>query len=89
VVPRAVLDAVVKRKFPSPRQKSNPRTPIVQAVAQSYNIRNFTSNYSFHIIFLISEEISRRIFDRPLKICEEKLVNERSQQATVNEVQLH
>jgi hypothetical protein len=27
--PRAVLDAVVKRKIPSPRRKSNPRTPIV------------------------------------------------------------
>jgi hypothetical protein len=27
---RAVLDAVVKRKIPSPRRKSNPRSPIVQ-----------------------------------------------------------
>jgi hypothetical protein len=32
---RAVLDAVVKRKIPSPRRESNPRTPIVQVVAQS------------------------------------------------------
>jgi hypothetical protein len=31
---RAVLEAVVKRKIPSPRRKSNPRTPIVQPVAQ-------------------------------------------------------
>jgi len=31
---RAVLDAVVKRKIPSPRGKSNPKTPIVQPVAQ-------------------------------------------------------
>jgi hypothetical protein len=30
--PRAVLDAVVKRKIPSPRRESNPRTPIVQPV---------------------------------------------------------
>jgi hypothetical protein len=30
------LDAVVKRKIPSPRRESNPRTPIVQAVAQRY-----------------------------------------------------
>jgi hypothetical protein len=30
VGPRAVLDAMVKRKFPSPRRESNPRTPIVQ-----------------------------------------------------------
>jgi hypothetical protein len=33
VGPRAVLDAVVKRKFPSPRREPNPRTPIVQPVA--------------------------------------------------------
>jgi hypothetical protein len=33
---RAVLDAVVKRKIPSPRRESNPRTPIVQPVAQLY-----------------------------------------------------
>jgi hypothetical protein len=26
---RAVLDAVVKRKIPSPRRESNPRTPII------------------------------------------------------------
>jgi hypothetical protein len=30
---RAVLDPVVKRKVPSPRRDSNPRTPIVQPVA--------------------------------------------------------
>jgi hypothetical protein len=33
---RAILDAVVKRKIPSPRRESNPRTPIVQPVAQCY-----------------------------------------------------
>jgi hypothetical protein len=36
VGPRAVLYAVVKRKIPSPRRESNPRTPIVQSVAQRY-----------------------------------------------------
>jgi hypothetical protein len=36
VGPRAVLDAVMKRKIPSPRRESNPRTPIVQPVAQRY-----------------------------------------------------
>jgi hypothetical protein len=36
VGPRAVLDAVVKRKIPSPRRESNPRTPIVQLVTQRY-----------------------------------------------------
>jgi hypothetical protein len=34
VGPRAVLDAVVERKISSPRRESNPRTPIVQPVAQ-------------------------------------------------------
>jgi len=34
VGPRAVLDAVEKRKIPSPCQESNPRTPNVQPVAQ-------------------------------------------------------
>jgi hypothetical protein len=36
VDPRAVLDTVVKRKIPSPRRESNPRTQIVQPVAQRY-----------------------------------------------------
>jgi hypothetical protein len=33
VGPRSVLDAVVKRKIPSPRRESNPRTAFVQPVA--------------------------------------------------------
>jgi hypothetical protein len=33
---RAVLDAVVKRKIPSPRRESNPRIPIVQLIAHCY-----------------------------------------------------
>jgi hypothetical protein len=33
VGPRAVLDVVVKRKIPSLRRESNPRTPIVQPLA--------------------------------------------------------
>jgi hypothetical protein len=36
VGPRAVLEAVVKRKIPSFRRESNPRTWIVQPVAQIY-----------------------------------------------------
>jgi hypothetical protein len=36
VGPRAVLDTVGKRKIPSPRWESNPRTPIVQPVVQRY-----------------------------------------------------
>jgi hypothetical protein len=38
VGPRAVLDAAVKRKIPSSSRKSNPRTPIVQPIAQRYII---------------------------------------------------
>jgi hypothetical protein len=37
VGPRAVLDPVM-RKIPRPRRESNPRTPIVQSVAQTYLI---------------------------------------------------
>jgi hypothetical protein len=36
VGPRAVLNAVVKRKIPSPCRESNPRTPTVQPVPQRY-----------------------------------------------------
>jgi hypothetical protein len=36
VDPRDVPDVVVRRKIPSPRRESNPRTPIVQPVAQCY-----------------------------------------------------
>jgi hypothetical protein len=35
VGPRAVLDAVVKRKIPSSRRESNSRTPSIQPVAQT------------------------------------------------------
>jgi hypothetical protein len=36
VGPRAVLDTVVKREIPIHCRQSNPRTPIVQPVAQRY-----------------------------------------------------
>jgi len=39
VGPRAVLDAVVKRKIPSPSpQESDPKTSIVQPATQHYTI---------------------------------------------------
>jgi hypothetical protein len=44
VGPRAVQNAVVKREIPSPRRKSNPRTPIVQPVAQRYTETVFFNN---------------------------------------------
>jgi hypothetical protein len=37
VGPKAVLYALVKRKIPSPRRESNPRTPIIQPIAQRYH----------------------------------------------------
>jgi hypothetical protein len=41
VSPRAVLDAVVKRKIPSPCRESNPRTQIVQSLYRGYiDIKN-------------------------------------------------
>jgi hypothetical protein len=46
VGPRAVLDAVVKRKIHSPRRESNPRTPIVQPVAQRYTDWAITALYN-------------------------------------------
>jgi hypothetical protein len=44
--PRAVVEAVVKRKIPSPRRESNPRTPIVQSVAQRYTDWAITALHS-------------------------------------------
>jgi hypothetical protein len=38
--PRDILDAVVKRKIPSPSRESNPRTPIIQPVALINKIRD-------------------------------------------------
>jgi hypothetical protein len=57
VGPRAVLDAVMKRKIPSPRRESNPRTPIVQTVAQCSNysvISLLTTTYKILPSILIS-----------------------------------
>jgi hypothetical protein len=36
VGPRAVLDALLKRKILNTCRESNPRTPIVQPIAQRY-----------------------------------------------------
>jgi hypothetical protein len=48
--PRAVLDTVVKRKFPSPRRESNSRTPITQPVAQRYADWAITALYWANIL---------------------------------------
>jgi hypothetical protein len=52
VGPRAVLDAVVMRKIPIPRQESNPRTPIVQIVAQRYTEWAITALLRFFLLIL-------------------------------------
>jgi hypothetical protein len=44
---------VVKRKIPSPRRESNPRTPIVLPVAQRYTDRAITTLIIIIIILII------------------------------------
>jgi hypothetical protein len=39
VGPGAVLDLVVKRKIPSPRRESKPRTLIILPVGQRFNLK--------------------------------------------------
>jgi hypothetical protein len=36
VGPRVILDAVAKRKIPSPHEELNSRTPIIQPISQHY-----------------------------------------------------
>jgi hypothetical protein len=54
VGPRTVLDVVVKRKIPSPRRESNPRTPIVQPVAQA--VTENSSSVHLMLTYLISRQ---------------------------------
>jgi hypothetical protein len=44
----AILDAVVKRKIPSPRRESKPRTLIVQPISQRYTDWAITALTSFY-----------------------------------------
>jgi hypothetical protein len=50
--PRAVSNVVVKRKIPSPSRESDPRTPIVQPVAQRYTDWAITALYTHTISFV-------------------------------------
>jgi hypothetical protein len=65
---RAVLDVVVKRIIHSPRRESNPRTPVIQPVAQRYTDRAIS-----HILYLhrtISNTVVLYIFTiRFSKVC--------------------
>jgi hypothetical protein len=58
VGPRAVLDAVVKRKIPSPGRESNPRTPIFQPIAQRYTDWAITALLSYSKSQLTSETMT-------------------------------
>jgi hypothetical protein len=56
VDPRAGLDAVVERKIPNPRRESNPRTPIIHPVAQSYTDFTFLcSDGKFYLLQFLYE----------------------------------
>jgi hypothetical protein len=61
VGPRAVLDAVVKRKIPSSRRESNRRTPIVQPVAQREIIKNNFNLFSLLVSYFISRRFLKCI----------------------------
>jgi hypothetical protein len=54
VGPRAVLDAVLKRKIPNSRWECNPRTPIVQPVAQRYTDWDNTALHRYALLAQIS-----------------------------------
>jgi hypothetical protein len=73
VGPRAVLDAVAKRKIPSPRWESNYRTPIVQLVAQRYTDWAITATKT-HKVFLFNSAQFSLITDNPKQpILEKKM----------------
>jgi len=48
---RAVLDAVLKRKIPSPCWEWNPRTPIVQPIAQRMLLTQDGNLYIYTLIW--------------------------------------
>jgi hypothetical protein len=68
VGPRAVLDAVVKRKIPSPRRESNPRTPIVQPVTQSYTDWAITDLKSYSHSFVIYKPLAENATDLSTRV---------------------
>jgi hypothetical protein len=54
VGPRAVLDAVVKRKIPSPHRESNPRTPIVQPRSPALYGLSYHGSFVIVIVVIVS-----------------------------------
>jgi hypothetical protein len=59
VGPSAVLDTVVMRKILSARRESNPRTPVVQAIAQRYTDWVITALRSSVLIFRYETEMTK------------------------------
>jgi hypothetical protein len=58
VSPRAVLDAVAKRKVPSPRRESNPRTPIIRPIALRYTDWAITAHHiPLRFILILSSHL--------------------------------
>jgi hypothetical protein len=60
VGPRIVLDTVVRRKIPSLRRESKPRTPIVQPLAQRYTdwaitASNFLTDWARALLHGVSQ----------------------------------
>jgi hypothetical protein len=64
VGPRAVQNAVVKRKIPSPRWESNPRIPIVQPIAQQ--LYQLSYHGSSNDAFILSVIFSQALLMSPL-----------------------
>jgi hypothetical protein len=61
VGPRDVLDTVVRRKIPSPRPQSNPRTSIVQSVAQRYTDWALTAQWGkIEVVAMLNHCAMRR-----------------------------
>jgi hypothetical protein len=62
VGPRAGLDGVVKRKIPSPRRESNPRTPIVQPVAQRGTDWAITAQIHSHVSEIVYRHYAKIMY---------------------------
>jgi hypothetical protein len=69
VGPRAVLEAVVKRKIPSSHWESNPRTPIVQPIAQRYTDLAIMALLLEKLCCLVGQEIPCLLLNPQIHYC--------------------
>jgi hypothetical protein len=58
---RAGLDAVAKRKIPSPRRELNPRTPILRSVAQRYTDWAITALICTYAVTVLSRTLLEKL----------------------------